>query len=128
MPDRTIVNVGGLSVDEERRARHTAADLALRSVVAGGTLVVDREEEFPFYRYPDSATELRDYVATKWKQTPLAPEIYAAAAALLDANSGARLWLREQVAIRRLCPSAERRRDNTSSGTPLRSRPPATKL
>ncbi len=108
MPDRIVVDVGGLVVDDERRARHAAADAALRSVVADGTLIAGREEEFTFYRYPDSPNELRDYIAAKWQQTRLASETHAEAAALLAANPGARLGLREQVAIRTLTSPAVR--------------------
>ena len=108
MANGIVVNVGGLVVDDERRARHAAADAALRSVVADGTLIPDREEEFSFYRYPDSVNELRDYIAGKWQQTRLAPETHAEAAALLAANPSARLRLREQVAIRMLTPPVAR--------------------
>jgi hypothetical protein len=106
--DGTVLSAGGLVVRDERRARHAAADAALRTALASGVLTLVDEEEFPFYRYPASIDELRDYIATKWRDTQLDAATHARAGQLQRANAGARLWLREQVIIRRLCatPSA----------------------
>ena|SRR5919109_1372114 len=100
----TIVRVGGLVIDDERRARHAAANETLRAAVAQGVLVVKDEEAFSFFRYPDSADELRDYIATKWQHTHLDAATHVRAVEMLRANPGGRLWLREQVGIRTLQP------------------------
>jgi hypothetical protein len=103
-PDGTICDVGGLVVEDARRARHAAADAAIRSVTTSAALVVEDEAEFAFFRYADSASELRDYIATKWRETRMAADTHDQAAALLRRTAGARLWLREPVMIRTLMP------------------------
>jgi hypothetical protein len=106
--DRSIVSAGGLVVRPERCARHAAADAALRAVLARGVLTVADEEEFSFYRYPDSADELREYIATKWQDTCLDAVTHGRAVQLQQANACSRLWLREQVTIRRLSSPSPR--------------------
>jgi hypothetical protein len=106
LADGTIAHVGGLVVDDERRQRHLAADLAVSTARGRGLLAVTGEEEFSFYRYPDSADDLRDYIAVKWQHTHLDAATYARAGEMIRANPGARLWLREQVGIRILRPAA----------------------
>jgi len=105
LPDGSIAAVGGLVVGDERRQRHRAADLAVSAVVQRGTLTVSAEREFPFYRYANSADELREYIATKWQHTHLDAATEARAHEMMRANPGARLWLRERVAIRNLLPA-----------------------
>ncbi len=100
-----VVDVGGLVVDDERRARHAAADAALRTVIAQGAVVIHEPAEFPFYRYFDSAEELRDYIAIKWDHTRVDARTFRDTIALLGSHAGARLQLREQVAIRILRPA-----------------------
>ena len=107
--DGTVLGAGGLVVREERRVRHAAADAALRTTLDRGFLTIVEEEEFSFYRYPDSIDELRDYIATKWQDTELVVSTYARAHRLQRANAGSRLWLREQVVIRRLSVRASTR-------------------
>jgi len=107
--DGTVLRAGGLVVRAERRARHAAADAALRTALARGVLTVVDEEEFSFYRYPASIDELRDYIATKWQDTLLDAATYARAVQLQRADAGSRLWLREQVIIRRLCATPSTR-------------------
>jgi len=102
MSDGTVAVAGGLVVDTERRDRHAAADAALRAVLAGRVLSLVDEEEFSFFRYPDSIGELRDYIATSWQHTRVDEATCRRVGELQRADVGARLWLREQVAIRRL--------------------------
>ncbi len=104
MPDGSTADIGPLIVDPERRWRHAAADAAVRAVTRERLVRVDREEEFPFFRYAESPDELRDYIATKWQQTRLDERTHAAATAVLSSHPGARLVLREQVAVRVLTP------------------------
>jgi hypothetical protein len=104
LPDGALVPVGGLVVDDERRARHMAADLAIRALVTDGVFTVEREQEFSFYRYPESVDELRRYIATKWQHARLDDATYARAIREQGARPDGRLWLREQVAIRVLRP------------------------
>jgi hypothetical protein len=66
--------------------------------------VLEDAREFVFYRYADSAEELRDHIAARWKQTRLDDATCLRTAAALGDEAGARLWLRERVAIRRLKP------------------------
>ena len=96
--------VGVLTVDVARQERHSAADRALATVLDRHMFVLEDAREFVFHRYADSADELRDYVAAKWKETRLDETTRAGTVAALSARPGARLWLREHVAIRRLRP------------------------
>jgi hypothetical protein len=96
--------VGVLSVEAERHQRHASADRALAEVLDRQLFVLEEAREFMFFSYADSAAELRDYVATTWKQSTLDDDTCARTAAALFARPGARLWLRERVAIRRLKP------------------------
>jgi hypothetical protein len=96
--------VGVLTVEAERHQRHAAADRALTHVVDRQLFVLEEAREFMFYRYADSAEELRDHIANRWKQTRLDDATCLRTAAALDNDAGARLWLRERVAIRRLTP------------------------
>ena len=96
--------VGMLTVDDERHERHSAANRALAAVLDRHLFVLEEAREFTFLRYADSAEELREYIAEKWKQTRLGDAARLRAAAALSERPGARLWLRERVAIRRLRP------------------------
>jgi len=105
LADGSTVGVGGLVVDAERQARHAAAEAALSYVLTERVLTLEDEDQFWFLRYPSTIDELRDYIATTWQHTRLDAATYARAVELQRANPGARLWLRERVAIRRLRPS-----------------------
>jgi len=97
--------VGVLTVDAARQERHSAADRALATVLHRHMFVLEDACDFLFHRYADSADELRDYIAAKWKETRLDETTTARTTATLSARPGARLWLRERVAIRRLRPA-----------------------
>jgi hypothetical protein len=107
LPDGAHVPIGGLVADAERRERHMAADLAVLAAVKHGLFTVEREQEFSFYRYPESVDELRQYIATKWQHTRLDDATYARAIDAQRARPDGRLWLREQVAIRVLRPALD---------------------
>ena len=96
--------VGTLTVETARHQRHAAADRALAQVLDRQLFILEEAREFIFHRFADSADELRDYVATKWKETRLDEITHRRAAEALSVRSGGRLWLREEVAIRRLRP------------------------
>lgn len=96
--------VGVLTVEAERHQRHAAADSALRHVLDRQLFILEEAREFVFHRYADSAEELRDHIADRWKQTRLDDATCLRTAAALSHEAGARLWLRERVAIRRLKP------------------------
>jgi hypothetical protein len=96
--------IGALTVEAERHQRHAAADSALTHVLDRRLFVLEEAREFVFHRYADSAEELRDYIADRWKQTRLDDATCLRTAAALGNEAGARLWLRERVAIRRLKP------------------------
>src|SRR5262244_88470 len=61
--------VGVLTVEAERHQRHAAANSALDDVLDRRLFVLEESREFAFLRYADSAEELRDYIAQKWRQT-----------------------------------------------------------
>ena len=98
--------VGLLTVQAARQQRHAAADRALATVLDRHVFVLEESREFIFHRYADTADQLRDYVASKWKETRLDETTRVRTAAALSARPDARLWLRERVAIRRLRPRA----------------------
>jgi hypothetical protein len=96
--------IGVLTVEAERHERHAAANKALADVLDRQLFVLEESREFAFLRYADSADELRDYVADKWKQTRMDDATRLRTATALSDRAGARLWLHERVAIRRLRP------------------------
>ena len=104
LPDGTLRRVGGLVVDDERRKRHAAADAAVRTAIDCGLVRVQDERVFDFFRYADSAEELRDYIATKWQHTRMDEATYTRASIMLREHAESRLQLREQVGIRLLVP------------------------
>jgi hypothetical protein len=93
---------GGLTVDDERRRRHAAADVALATVLKRQLFYLEQEREFSFLRYADSARELQDYIATRWQHTRLDDQTRERADGMLRNQTNARLWLRERVGIRSL--------------------------
>jgi hypothetical protein len=97
-------SVGTLTVETARQQRHVAADRALARVLDRELFVLEEKREFIFHRFADTADELRDYVASKWKETRLDEITHRRAAEALSVVPGGRLWLREEVAIRRLRP------------------------
>jgi hypothetical protein len=108
LADATTLLAGCLVADEDRRGRHAAADAAVRATVARGEFTIEDEAQFSFYRYPDSADDLRDYIASKWEHTRLEHATYLRVVELMRQHGGARLWLREEVGIRRLLPRFDR--------------------
>jgi hypothetical protein len=96
--------VGVLTVEAERHERHAAANNALDDVLDRRLFVLEESREFAFLRYADSAEELRDHIAQRWRQTRLDAATCLRTAAALRDRPGARLWLRERVAMRRLKP------------------------
>jgi hypothetical protein len=102
--DEHATVVGVLTVEAERHERHAAANGALEEVLDRHLFVLEESREFAFLRYADSAEALRDYIAERWRQTRLDDTTCLRAAAALTDQTGARLWLHERVAIRRLRP------------------------
>jgi hypothetical protein len=104
LPNGSVLRAGGLIVDDERGKRHAAADSALRLAIARGLVRVQDEQAFAFYRYADTAEELRDHIATKWRQTRMDDATCARVHTMLAQHTGSRLWLREPAGIRVLIP------------------------
>jgi len=96
--------VGVLTVEAERHERHAAANKALGDALDRRLFVLEELREFAFLRHADSAEELRDHIAQKWRQTRLDAATCLRTAAALSDRPGARLWLRERVVMRRLRP------------------------
>ena len=63
--------VGVLTVEAERHERHAAANNALRYALDRRLFVLEELREFAFLRHADSAEDLRDHIAQKWRQTRL---------------------------------------------------------
>lgn len=102
--DKHATVIGVLTVEAERHERHSAANAALDDVLRRRLFVLEELREFAFLRYADTAEELRDYIAERWKQTRLDDATCVRTAAALRDRVDARLWLRERVAMRRLRP------------------------
>ena len=96
--------VGTLTVETVRHQRHAAADRALARVLERELFILEEARQFIFHRFADTADELRDYVASKWKETRLDEITHRHATEALSVVPGGRLWLHEEVAIRRLRP------------------------
>jgi hypothetical protein len=96
--------IGVLTVEAERHERHAAANNALNHVLDRRLFVLEESREFAFLRYADSAEELRDHIAQRWRQTRMDDATCLRTAAALRDWPGARLWLRERAAMRRLKP------------------------
>jgi hypothetical protein len=111
--------VGALTVEAERHERHVAADRALAAVLDRRMFVLEEAREFTFLRYADSAEELRDYIASTWKQTRMDEVTCQLTATTVNARPGARVWLRERVVIRRLAIGTARRLPTRQSGSGL---------
>ncbi len=98
--DPTLAGV--LVLQQERRLRHAAADRALEAVLERKLFQLEQARDFWFFRYADSPRELQEYVATRWQDARLDDATRDRAAEMLSRTPGARLWLRERVAIRSL--------------------------
>ena len=99
--------VDDVDADSGPRTRHARADAALAEAVSRGWFVVEDQAEFEFRRYADTVAEMQDHFRS-WKGAVLRSGGWKRAAALRRAHPTARLWLREQVSIARLRPSAGR--------------------
>ena len=95
---------GLLTIEHTRRQRYAAADIALQLALDRGWFALEVETSFEFARYADSADELRDYIAEKWRETRMGPETHARAVELLKNRPGGRVRLTERVGIRALTP------------------------
>jgi hypothetical protein len=93
---------GLLTIDHARRQRYAAADLALQIALDRRWFAQELETSVEFARYADSADELRDYIAGKWRETHLGPETHARAVELFRAQPGGRVRLTERVDMRAL--------------------------
>ena len=95
---------GSESAAKKRRVGSALGRMVQAEGRAGVRFVLEELREFAFLRYADSAEELRDYIAQRWRQTRLDDATCLRAAAALRDRPGARLWLHERVVIRRLRP------------------------
>jgi hypothetical protein len=102
-----IVGVGRISDVNDLvgpNARHARADVALATAVDLGWFAADQQREFSFHRHADTVEEVHEHVRGKWMGAALDERALQRAAALQLGETGARLWLREQVGIARLRP------------------------
>ena len=93
---------GLLTIEHARRQRYAAADLALQIALDRRWFALEFETVFEFSRYADSADELRDYIAAKWRETRMGPETHGRAVELLQNRPGGRVKLTERIGIRKL--------------------------
>lgn len=93
----------GPLVSESARERHAAADRAIATTIAEGTLTRDAMNVFVFSRYSESLDELADHVNAKWT-TRFDDDTRARARRLLREHCRVRLW--EYVSISALRPAA----------------------
>ena len=93
----------GPLVSESARDRHAAADRAIATAIAQGTLSQDAMDVFVFSRYCESLDELADYVNAKWT-TRFDDETRAKARRMVRPGCRIRLW--EYVSISKLRPAA----------------------
>ena len=104
LSDGSVLFVGEPVVGEERRGRHRNADAALRIALERGLFDVKDPRQFSFFYYADSLPELRDHLATRWRDTHIDDETDARVVAEMSRYPEALLRLHEQVGIRTLVP------------------------
>lgn len=100
LADGTVLHVGGLVVQDARSHRHAAADAALAAAIDRRLFRIQAEQEFAFFRYPESPEELRDHIAAKWAETRMDDATCQHASVMMRQHAGSRLRLREQVGMR----------------------------
>jgi hypothetical protein len=96
--------VGDLDDAVGPNARHARADTALSVALERGWFVVETRFEFPFHRYADNVSEVRNYLREDWMGAAIADEALEQATRLMASEPGARVRVREQVGIARLRP------------------------
>jgi hypothetical protein len=85
--------------------RHQAATAALTEAVAQGVVRIEREAEFDFYTYGDSAEELAEYIEENWRNARIDAGMVARTRAALLAAPGARPRVLERVRLTILRPA-----------------------
>jgi hypothetical protein len=100
----TAGRVGDVNQDVGPNARHARADTALATAIERGWFVHELRLEFAFHRYAETVEELRDHVHGDWMGARIAAQALQRAAALARSEPGARLRVREQIAVARLRP------------------------
>ena len=101
-PEGPWTDVGALIIQNERRLRYAAADRALQAVLDRGVFALASEGTLDFIRYADSPDELRDYIASHWRETHMDAATHARAAARIRQEPGHGVRLMERLVMRRL--------------------------
>ena len=94
--------VGDVNEQVGPSARHARADRALATALDRRWFAVELRLEFSFNRHADTLAELRDHIRHEWRGAAIDDAALARAATLLASEPGARVRVREQVAIARL--------------------------
>jgi hypothetical protein len=80
-------------------ARHEAAGVAIREAAGRGWFRIEREIEFDFYTYGDSAEELAEYVEENWRNARIDADTVARTRAALLAAPGTKPRVLERVRL-----------------------------
>jgi hypothetical protein len=84
--------------------RHEAATLALDAAVRAQLVRMERQAEFDFYTYGDSAEELAEYIEENWRSARIDGRTIARTRAALLAAPGAKPRILERVRLTVLRP------------------------
>jgi len=106
------IKVVGLLTDMPiGKADDEAAFRAMREVESRGWFVREREEEFTFFYYWDTPSEMKEYMEEEWKDfEKMEADVYTAVqSAWAVANADARVRVREKMLITRWCKSNRNR-------------------
>jgi len=88
---------------------YTQAGAALKQSIREGALLLEYEDQFTFSTYTDTIQSLENYLAEKWKDAVLPPQVIEKALALQKSPAGVEeILLKEQVHIARLRSPAAR--------------------
>lgn len=93
----------GYLEEKDDLIEYTQAEAALNQSIREGTFVLEFKNLFPFSTYTDTIQSLENYLAEKWKDAILTPQVIERALALQKGPAGVEeILLKEQVHISRL--------------------------
>jgi len=94
---------GRLEALPEMMADDEAADQAMREVESAGWFIKKRVEEFPYFYYWDTPSEMKEFTETDWEGLEkFSEEVYRKTASLwASANADARVRMRVRMHIAR---------------------------
>jgi hypothetical protein len=119
---QTIQTAGHLTDMPIGKADDEAAFRAMREVESRGWFVREREEEFAFFYYWDTPSEMKEYMDEEWGDfEKMEDEVYHAAQSLWStANADARVKVRVKMSITRWRKHSPNRGSTSGIGTATR--------